>query len=275
VVALDYFIGVTVFVFGTIIGSFLNVVVLRWGSGISIGGRSFCFSCSRQLRWYELFPVVSFFAFSRHCRTCKTKLSWQYPLVEGLTGALFLLIFLRHDSFFPTLYYFAIISILVVIGVYDIHHKIIPNSLAYAFAALAFLFLIWSSYPSYLDGKFLLDMIAGPLLFLPFFLLWFFSSGTWMGLGDAKLALGIGWFLGIARGVSAIVLGFWIGAFVALSFMALSRFSHSKYLHLRLSKKLKNLTMKSEIPFAPFLIVGVLLVFFLSFDVLGLSVFLT
>jgi len=89
-------------------------------------------------------------------------------------------------------------------------------------------------------------------------------------LGDAKLALGIGWFLGLVKGSSAIILGIWVGAFVGLLLILLSKINNSK----RLSFFSKNFTIKSELPFAPFLISAVTLVFFFGWDVWGLSLIL-
>ena len=80
-----------------------------------------------------------------------------------------------------------------------------------------------------------------------------------MGLGDGKLALGIGWFLGIAGGISAVLLSFWIGAVVAVGVMG----------YQRLFQRGKRLTMKSEIPFGPFLILGLVIVFFCDFNLLA------
>jgi prepilin signal peptidase PulO-like enzyme (type II secretory pathway) len=107
---------------------------------------------------------------------------------------------------------------------------------------------------------FYLTLLAGPVLFLPFFILWIVSNGRWIGLGDGKLALGFGWMLGLDYGLSAIVLAFWIGAVVSIFLIARER----------LNLKKKQLTMKSEIPFAPYLILGYAIVYFLSIDVMGL-----
>ncbi len=89
-----------------------------------------------------------------------------------------------------------------------------------------------------------------------------------MGLGDGKLALGIGWFLGLSFGLSAIVLGFWIGAGVSIVLLALGKLAKG---NSALFSGLKNLTIKSEIPFGPFLILGALIVLFSHFDILGLN----
>ena len=257
-------IGFFSFVLGTIIGSFLNVLALRYNTGTSLFDRSQCFSCGKQLNWYELVPLLSFALSHRRCRLCKSIISWQYPLVELLTGLTFLLIFMKFFEGVITLsfagnflLYALIFSVLIVIAVYDVRHKVIPDGFVYTFVALSLFSLFSSSYvfanalPSYLD------ILAAPLYFAPFFFLWFFSRGALMGLGDGKLALGIGWLLGIAGGFSAVLLAFWVGSLTGLALVLATKLSGNK----------KHLTMKSEIPFAPFLIIGVYMVFFFEIDV--------
>lgn len=260
-------------ILGIIIGSFLNVVILRFNTGKGLNGRSGCLSCNKKLHWHELVPVLSYFFLKGRCSGCKSKVSIQYPLVEIFTGLLFLGIFLKQIPVFyyaPLLaiiglvFYLTIWSILVVIFVYDFRHTIIPNKLVYAFAGLAFVFsLIQTPYDLWLVFPYYLDILSGFIFFTPFFLLWFFSGGRWIGLGDGKLALGIGFLLGFISGISAIILSFWIGALVAILFMLVSR----------LNIKGHNITIKSEIPFAPFLIIGTLILFFVPLDILGLAFF--
>jgi prepilin signal peptidase PulO-like enzyme (type II secretory pathway) len=153
-----------------------------------------------------------------------------------------------------------------VILVYDLKHKIIPDGLVYSFIALSLLklFLFHISYSTFLIPNYL-DLLAGPILFLAFFLLWYLSGGRWMGLGDGKLAWGIGWFLGFFGSISAIILGFWIGAGFGIIILVIQKL---------LASGRKKITMKSEIPFAPFLILGLILVYFFGLDVMGLHSFL-
>ena len=260
-----------VFILGIIIGSFLNVVILRYNSGLSINGRSKCFSCSKTLAWYELIPVFSFLFQKGKCRKCFSKVSLQYPLVELATGVVFLALYKRFIEFSFFDYSLAttdfilllvITSILIVIFVYDLRHKIIPDGLSYAFAVFAlirmFLLIDPSTYGTLITK---LNFLAGPILFLPFYLLWKFSKGKWIGLGDGKLAVGIGWMLGFIYGLSAIVLAFWIGA----------AFSIALLLILRLKNQGSRITMKTVIPFAPFMILGAMIVFFFGLDVLSLE----
>ncbi|MBI3888493.1 prepilin peptidase [Candidatus Nomurabacteria bacterium] len=258
------------FVFGLIIGSFLNVVILRLNTQKTFGGRSACMSCRNTLSWYELFPVFSFLWLGGKCRNCKTKISIQYPLVELVTGLIFAAIFLKfQDIFFLNTfsfsftyaYYAVVFSLLLVIAVYDIRHKIIPDSLSLTLGILTFLGLFIFGNSNFLGyfGFFphipsLLEFLAGPLIAAPFALLWLVSGGRWMGLGDAKLALSIGWLLGLSGALSGVVMAFWAGAVIGIILIIFS----SKH------------GMKSEIPFAPYLVLGTALAFIFSLSLFGL-----
>jgi leader peptidase (prepilin peptidase)/N-methyltransferase len=241
---------VILFVLGLIIGSFLNVLGLRWNSGISIvNGRSFCVVCRKNLRFWELIPVISFVGLRGKCSECDTKISWQYPLVELWTGLVFAslyFVFPLGENLISTINYIlaaAILSIFIVITIYDARHKIIPDDLVYSSIIIAVAFRIMA-------GGSTLDILAGPMLFAFFASVWFLSQGRAMGFGDAKLALAIGLFLGGAGGLSAFVLAFWIGTAISLLIIAFS------YTRSTMFKREKKLTMKSEIPFAPYLVFG-------------------
>jgi len=260
---MQIFYYIPIFIFGAIVGSFLNVVIYRLNTGMSIiYGRSMCFSCGKKLLWYELIPIISFIIQGGKCRGCKSKISLQYPIVEIVTGVLFLLTSYKlqvasYTNLLELVFLWIIMSVLVVITVYDIRHKIIPNSFVYSFIVLSALSLTWTSHVQ------VWDVLAGLILFLPFAALWFFSRGTWMGFGDAKLAWGIGWLLGLYGGISAIILAFWIGAVWGIVLIALGKIN-------RLFFTTKTITMKSEIPFGPFLVLGTLLVFFFNVDIFSL-----
>ncbi|MBL7045234.1 MAG: prepilin peptidase [Parcubacteria group bacterium] len=265
---IQFIVAISYFIFGVIVGSFLNVVALRHNTGQTVLGRSNCFSCGKNLSWFELIPIFSFIFQLGKCRVCKSKISWQYPFIELTTGLIFLGIFLKiSDLLFispiqlilTSIYFIVIFSILIVILVYDLRHKIIPDDLVYTFATLSLASMFFDFSTFELSIPTLLPVFSGPILFAPFFLLWFVSSGRWIGLGDGKLALGIGWFLGLSLGASAIMISFWVGAVVGIFLMLISA--------LYLSKK--RLTMKSEIPFGPFLILGLILVFFFEIDILN------
>lgn len=256
------------FILGLIIGSFLNVVIYRINTKKSLGGRSACMSCKHQLSWYELIPLFSFLALKGRCLKCKTKISIQYPLVEFTTGLIFLSIFLKFTSLgmqdislFSIIfaYYATLFSLLLVIAVYDLKHKIIPDSLSFIFGVLAFAGLFFfRDYNFYLHLPSILEISSGIFTAFPFAFFWVISSGRWMGLGDAKLALGIGWLLGLASGLSALVVAFWSGAIIGIILIILSK-----------NSKMKKMGMKSEIPFAPFLVLGTFAVFLYGLNLFG------
>jgi len=250
---------VILFVFGTIIGSFLNVVALRFNSGLSLGGRSKCPHCGHTLSPWELVPIVSFLLSGTRCRECRSRISWQYPLVELWTGAIFVTIFDPILSLPLNILTLAIFSLYVAISIYDFRHQIIPDKLVYLSIVLAALLRS-------LSGGGALDYFAGVVIAVFFASIWALSRGRAMGFGDAKLGLSVGLLLGAAAGFSAIVLSFWIGAVVGVGVIFFSRLPP-------LSQKVKGITIKSAIPFAPFIILGAWVAAVFKLDLLHVSLF--
>jgi len=267
---MDLLIFVFIFLLGTIIGSFLNVVIYRFNTGKTmVNSRSICMTCNRELRWFELIPILSFVMQSGKCRRCKEVISYQYPIVEFLGGLMFVLVayhFIPVLFFSSNLYVLLVVlfvfifSLLIVISVYDYRHKIIPDKLVYIFSFVAFvsIFVNQSGIGPLFIWPDIYSLLAGPVLATPFALLWLVSAGKWMGLGDAKLMLGLGWMLGFSIGLSGVVLAFWIGSIISLIVMFFTN---------------KKLNMKTEIPFAPFLIIGAFIAFLFSLDIMSLSSF--
>ncbi len=251
-------------VFGLIIGSFLNVLVLRKNI-FSLGGRSECMSCAMQLRWYDMIPVFSWIALRGRCRGCGSSISVQYPLVEATTAILFAFIGGSSIALEPisALCALVIASILIAIGAYDIRHTIIPDSWGYTFALFALCLTLYGGVPD--GGALIAYLLAGPLAALPISTLWFISGGRWIGLGDAKLSLGIGWLLGPVYGVSAVFFAFVIGAVVSVCILmplpvVLNAMQKRGIVRFRSSGT--QLTMKSEVPFGPFLITSCFIIWF-------------
>ncbi len=250
--------------FGLIIGSFLNVLIIRHGVR-SLGGRSSCMACGESLAWSEMIPVLSWIILRGSCRHCRARISVQYPLVEALTALLFVLIggsvsAGAYPEALPlVLVYLAIAAFLVAITVYDFRHTIIPDSWVYSFATLALVSTALNNIPH--DSVALLGVLfAGPLAASPLFLLWLVSRGRWMGLGDAKLALGIGWLLGPSLGIISVFFAFIIGAIVSVGILIplphLIRF----FGLASLDKLRGGFTMRSEIPFGPFLVCSCIII---------------
>lgn len=159
--------------------------------------------------------------------------------------------------------YLCILMILICIAAYDIRHTIIPDEWAYAFAGLAFVSQFLAPVSIEIDSWWLI--LSGPLAALPLFSLWFFSRGRWMGLGDAKLALGIGWLLGPVLGLLAVFLSFVIGALISVCILLPMPYIIRALYTLGITSGVKppgGFTMKSEIPFGPFLIFSCIIIWF-------------
>jgi prepilin signal peptidase PulO-like enzyme (type II secretory pathway) len=242
------------FIFGLIIGSFLNVVVFRLNLAESLLGRSYCPHCKNQIRWYDNVPLLSFLLLGAKCRDCQKKISWQYPIMEFFTGAVFALVGnyffapLDLQSYFLTFYYLAIFSLLLVIFVYDYKFMEIPMIVfwvALGFSVVFYLFYDWMNFNpqlGILNLSTISGLAGGLLAFLFFFILVSVSKEKWMGMGDAYLAFLAGFIVGFTRITFTLVLAFLIGSVCSVILMVA-----------------KKKTMKSQIPFAPFLVSAVIL----------------
>lgn len=251
---------------GLIIGSFLNVVIFRYQTQRFYGGRSICMSCHKTLPWYELIPLFSFLFLAGRCSKCKTKISIQYPIVELITGLVFAGLLLKfQDLFFlntavfsiTMAFYATVFSVLIIIAVYDWRHKIIPDKLTWVLGFLAFLGLFFFDQSGFsIHWPSWNQFFAGFIISAPFALIWLVSKGKWMGLGDAKLAIGLGWLLGLSRVLSGVILAFWIGGVIGLFLISVHRKKHG---------------WKSEIPLAPFLALGTTLAFLCELHIFSIG----
>lgn len=245
------------FLFGLIIGSFLNVVVYRLNLAETVLGRSHCPDCRKKIRWYDNVPVLSFLLLGTKCRDCGEKISWQYPLLELATGIVFAVtanvFFVASDpgSWLETAFYLGLFSLLLVIFIYDLKFMEIPMLvlwIAVGWTLAYFLFQDFSNFSSAVSLsslKMYSGLIGGGAAFLFFFSLAYFSKETWMGMGDAYLAFLIGLVAGWPMILPTLILSFSIGALVGIVLI----FAKKK-------------TMKSQIPFGPFLIAGLALSIF-------------
>jgi leader peptidase (prepilin peptidase) / N-methyltransferase len=240
------------FLFGLCIGSFLNALEYRLKNKKNfVTGRSMCPLCQKQLKWWHNIPLLSFTFLKGKCAFCKTKINWQYPLVELVTGFLFLGIFFIAQNFleFGQLYFliklfwlWMITAVLVFIFVYDFKYMLILDSITLPaiFVSLAVqVFLIfsknngWSGF--WFDYKMVLfSAIIGGGWFLVLYLI---SKGKWIGGGDIRLGFLMGALLPWTSLVGALAFSYVLGTFIVLP--------------LVLSKK-KGL--KSEVPFGVFLV---------------------
>lgn len=215
-----------------------------------MNGRSRCMHCSHTLSVGDLVPVFSFLFLRGRCRYCKSKIAWQYPLVELLAAALSTLIYLQHGATLGYVFWFLVWMTLLFTAIYDIRHTIIPQSCSILLAVLAVASLMVSFDTLQPLQPALWALLSGPVLALPLFLISLVSKGTWMGWGDSALELSLGWLLGIGAGLTALMLAFWSGAIVGILLLVASRLKFFRY------------TIRSEIPFAPFLVLGAALAHF-------------
>ncbi|HUO50133.1 MAG TPA: prepilin peptidase [Candidatus Paceibacterota bacterium] len=244
--------------FGAIIGSFLNVLILRRGAK-TILGRSGCLSCQHELEPLDLVPVVSWFMLRGRCRYCGSRISLQYPLVEITTAIFFGLIGGAPLPLSLRLVALPVAALLIAISAYDIRHTIIPDEWVFALSGCALIFTL--AYLTQLDSlaNFAPIFFAGPFAAFPFAGLWYVSDGRWMGLGDAKLAWAFGWLLGPLYAFVAIVYAFVAGALISVCILLplsspavwkmISRITPS----VHPAKGRWGFTMGSEVAFGPFL----------------------
>lgn len=244
------------FILGAIVGSFLNVVILRLPREQSLKGRSHCPSCGHQLSALELVPFFSFIFLRGKCRACGKKISWRYFGIELLTGLLFLFAG-TQAMFFTSLGLLDLARNLFVIGIFivvfmvDWEHYIILDSVlitGFIGVSLANLVLDLAGSGNFftLNGYFLNGLMGALIAALPFFVIWFFSKGAWMGFGDVKLAL----FLGVVFGWPLLAINLFIAVILG---------GAASIFLLLLQKK----TLKSIIPFGTFLsLAGVVTLFY-------------
>jgi len=280
------------FIFGLMVGSFINVVSLRYtpgsklfdakiiGSRTDLSNRSHCPYCGKILAWYELIPIVSFLIQVGRCRECKHKLSFQYPLIEILTGLIFIFVPLTliNANFYVDLRGLTIISIIwivifiliLLLSIIDFRHFIIPDSLNLTLAVLGIILIFINFYDKnfgFLNGSFLGNyalifglrqniwlnyLFAGFLAAAVFGLIIFLSRGKAMGMGDVKLAAALGLIFGWPDILMVLFLGFLSGALVSAALLILKK------------KKIKDV-----VPFGPFLASGAVITFFFGFQIIA------
>jgi len=218
----EFLVLIFVFIFGLIIGSFLNCLVWRLRTGESLLGRSYCPKCKKQIAWYDNLPVASFILLSGKCRECGQSISWQYPAVELATGVLFVIAYYLSYELRVTSYEFIVqllrdwflISAMMVIFIYDLRWRLIldavtlPACLVVLILNLALGFSLWNL---------LVSGIIGSGFFLLQFLI---SGGKWIGGGDIRLGLLMGLALGWPGVIAAIIISYFLGSLVGLGLIA-------------------------------------------------------
>ena len=199
------------FILGLIFGSFLNSLVYRWHYNLSLWGRSACPVCKEILRYADLIPFLSFIFLGGKCHYCQKKISWQYPLVELITGILFALVYLKNGGLdlvlFRDLFF---VLVLVFIFVFDFKYYLILDKIIWPALIVGLLINLFI-------GLNWLDLILGIGLGAGFFLVqYIISKGKWVGLGDIKLGALIGVMLGWKLILLTIVIAYLIGGLTAI-----------------------------------------------------------
>lgn len=257
-------IGFLLFITGLCFGSFINVLADRLSNEESILGRSHCDYCKKKLAWYELLPVVSFFIQKRKCRSCSKELSWYYPIVEVVTGVVFVLVWFFFPVDFLTAAYpnllhlfetnnilsivfikicvYVIVCCILVMFFADLKYFIIPDSIQLAFAYTSLLLFFFGSIDLH---TIVYRLGSAVVVMLPLLGIFLFTKGRGIGFGDVKLAANLGLFMGIAYALTALYLSFIIGAIVGTIIMVIRKGN-----------------MKTKIPFGPFILIGVAIVMF-------------
>jgi leader peptidase (prepilin peptidase)/N-methyltransferase len=207
------------FVFGCVIGSFLNVCIARLPQGRSIvRPPSACPHCETPIAWYDNIPLVSFAALRARCRHCGAPISWRYPLVEGMAGLLGALLMWRCGPGVSLAVYSLLAAALIVITFIDIDHQIIPNEISLPGIAAGFLLSFVNPDVGWIDSA-LGIVVGGGFLLLVILVYWLVTKREGMGGGDVKLLAMIGAFLGLGGVWVTVVVASVVGTIVGLIVM--------------------------------------------------------
>lgn len=256
-------------IFGAIVGSFCNVLIYRLRSGEDfVCARSQCRSCKKHITWYDNIPVVSFLLLRGACRWCGARIAWQYPLVEIAVAVLFGMVgFFFAAGSITSVVAAAMIALacsgLVVVFVYDARHMEIPMGVMWMVIGFLVVANVSADVASGAFARGLLHTatvthgLSAVAAFCFFFTLSYVSDETWMGYGDAFVAIAVGLLCGPIGTFVALLIAFCVGSIYGVGLTLLKR-----------------ATMKSAVPFGPFLIIGalvsfVLLHFGVQFDFFG------
>jgi len=249
---MEILIYIIIFIYGLIFGSFYNVVGYRLPKGLSLikPKGSFCPNCNHELKWYELIPLISFIIQKGKCTKCKCKISLFYPLIELLTGILFLISYIAFG--FTTEFALALLlsSYFVIVIVSDGRYMEIPDEVTITFTVLVLL----TKLLAYGPNEALLSLVQGFTMFLVIYLFmkitsFIFKKET-LGGGDIKLEFFTGALIGIYNGLFSI----FIGSLIALPFSLLNIKSKED----------------STIPFGPFLLLGVFIIYIFKLDIFNI-----
>jgi leader peptidase (prepilin peptidase)/N-methyltransferase len=233
------------FVFGAVVGSFLNVCICRMPKDESVvTPPSHCPRCDYRIRWYDNIPLFSYLLLRGKCRGCGTHISLQYPLVELLNGLLTLALFLKFGPTLTFLALFLFCSALVVITFIDLEHQIIPDEISLSGIVIGFIVSFILPWQTWLNSLLGILLGGGSLLLVAYSYQWL-TGKEGMGGGDIKLLAMMGAFLGWKSVLFIVFASSLIGSVVGVTMMLVQKKDS-----------------KLAIPFGPYLAFGAVLYIF-------------
>ncbi|MBV8551032.1 MAG: prepilin peptidase [Acidobacteriaceae bacterium] len=231
-------------VFGLLIGSFLNVCIYRIPRDISVvAPRSFCPECGSPVPWFDNIPVLSFALLRGKCRACAKPIGIRYPAVELTTAALFVWTVALYGLTVSSAKWLLFESILIVLFVTDLEERLLPDELTLGGSAVGLIFAFFVPVPGFpgdllvefgVTARSLLNAVAGAsllaaVLWLVGFLYARIRHRDGLGLGDVKLLILLGVYLGFERALLALLVGCVAGSIIGLGYILLTRKQASTY----------------------------------------------
>lgn len=247
------FISTALFVLGAAVGSFLNVVIMRSAREEEwVGGRSKCDHCQTILKWYDMVPLLSFWWLGGRCRYCKEPIAISHPVVEILTGSLFVWWYWFGFLFFKLaeqpftllqpLFWLLVGLLLLLIFFADLWYYLIPDSAVIVLTGLAVLYRGALVSFGVMQPADLTTMVVGVFSAVSFlYALWWLTKKQGIGFGDVKLMMPLGLLLGWQSTIVCLFLAFIGGGAVGVVLLATGK-----------------RTLKQPVPFGPFLITAAL-----------------
>jgi leader peptidase (prepilin peptidase)/N-methyltransferase len=230
---------VLIFILGLIVGSFSNVCIYRIPKNESIiYPASHCPKCHSNISPKDNIPLLSYILLKGRCRNCKSKISIQYPIVELLTGLIYLIIYLIYGLSIQTLVYIILSSALIIIAFIDLNEEIVPDVISLPGIVIGFIISFFVPYISFINSALGVLVGGGIILIIGLVGSVIFKKEA-MGGGDVKLAAMIGAFLGWRYIIISLFLGFFIGALAGI-FLIVSKIK----------------SREDAIPFGPFIVLG-------------------
>ena len=244
-------------IFGAIVGSFLNVCIMRLPREESIiTPGSHCLHCNNPIKFYDNVPLISYLLLRGRCRHCKKSISPQYPLIEGITAIGSLLLFLKYGLSLSYLFYFSFVAALIVITVIDLYHQIIPDVISIPGIGVGLLGALIIPHITFFNSLMGILLGGGSLFVVATLYQWLFKREG-MGGGDVKLLAMIGAFLGWESVILTILFSSLIGSITGIIIIVL-----------------KGKNFRYAIPFGPFLSLGAVTALFYGREIIKWYIFL-